>query len=128
MADQYSDENLSSGPSSGTDPSLEPGQYPSSLFGWPLPQGSGAGGSQGAQPAAGGQQIDFTRPDGVWQAREVAPQRIGGAGDGTTVMSQGYEGISGLGPADICDSGAGKGSVSTPHHPTSGAGLDGVRP
>jgi hypothetical protein len=63
---------------SGDDPSNEPGQYPSSLFGVALPQGTGAGGSPGA----------------------------GGAADPSNEPGQLSEGISGAGPSVNGESGA----------------------
>lgn len=62
----------------GGDPTLEPGQVPASLFGSPLPAGTGAPGSPG-----GGMPTDPTLESG-----------------------QLYEGISGLGPAALADTGA----------------------
>jgi len=62
------------------DTTNEPGQYPQSLFGVGLPQGTGAPGSQGARFSAG---VDPTNEPG-----------------------QLNEGISGLGPADIADTGS----------------------
>jgi hypothetical protein len=62
----------------GGDPSNEPGQYPGSLFGVGLPQGTGAPGSSGAP----------------------------GGSDPTAEPGQLTEGISGLGPADTADTGA----------------------
>jgi hypothetical protein len=67
----------SSGRTSG-EPTNEPGQYPASLFGAALPQGTGAPGSPGAS----------------------------GAADPTNEPGQLNEGISGLGPADIANTGA----------------------
>ena len=60
------------------DPSNEPGQYPSSLFGVGLPQGTGAPGTSGA----------------------------GGGSDPTDEPGQLTEGISGSGPSVTSDSGA----------------------
>ena len=60
------------------DPTLEPGQYPGSLFGVPLPQGTGAPGSPGAS----------------------------GAADPTNQPGQLNEGISGLGPSATANTGA----------------------
>jgi hypothetical protein len=62
----------------GGDPTLEPGQYPGSLFGVALPQGTGAPGSPGA---------------------------TGGA-DPTNQPGQLNEGISGLGPSATANTGA----------------------
>lgn len=42
----------SQGDSRGGDPTNQPGQYPGSLFGMPLPQGTGAPGSRGAAGSA----------------------------------------------------------------------------
>lgn len=67
-----------SGTATSADPTTEPGQYPSSLFGVSLPQGTGAGGSAGAQ----------------------------GGGDPVNEPGQLNEGISGLGPADTANTGA----------------------
>jgi hypothetical protein len=107
LSTQFSQEQMASGPSGSTDPSLEPGQYPSSLFGVALPQGTGAPGSPGAQPATGGQAVDFTLPTGNWQAaaRPVAPQRLSGPGDSTTVPGQTTEGFSGQGPDAMASGG-----------------------
>ena len=62
----------------GTDPTLEPGQYPASLFGQALPQGTGAPGSQGARAPA----------------------------DPANEPGQLNEGISGLGPDALANTGA----------------------
>lgn len=62
----------------GTDPTNEPGQYPSSLFGVALPQGTGAAGSAGAS----------------------------GAADPTNEPGQLTEGISGSGPSVTANTGA----------------------
>ena len=62
----------------GGDPSNEPGQYPASLFGVALPQGTGAGGSAGAS----------------------------GGSDPSNEPGQLSEGISGAGPSVNADSGA----------------------
>ena len=62
----------------GTDPTVEPGQYPSSFFGVSLPMGTGAGGSAGA----------------------------GGGADPTNEPGQLTEGISGLGASATADTGA----------------------
>lgn len=61
-----------------SDPSNEPGQYPASLFGVRLPDGTGAPGSSGAP----------------------------GGSDPTNEPGQLTEGISGTGPADTADTGA----------------------
>ena len=63
------------GASLGGDPSNEPGQYPGSLFGVGLPQGTGAPGSAGAS----------------------------GGSDPSNEPGQLNEGISGLGPSDTAD-------------------------
>ncbi len=62
----------------GGDPTLEPGEYPASLFGVALPQGTGAPGSPGGPVPS----------------------------DPTLETGQLYEGISGLGPADTANTGA----------------------
>lgn len=62
-----------------SDPTNEPGQYPSSLFGVALPQGTGAPGSGTA---------------------------AGMGADPTNEPGQLNEGISGLGPSDVADTGA----------------------
>ena len=119
---EYSFESLASGPSAGTDPTLQPGQYPSSLFGSALPQGTGAPGSAGAQPATGGQAVDFTPATGQWQDRPTTMQRLSGPGDSSTLPGETSEGFSGLGPSDIASTGAGMGSnVMQSHHPGSTA-------
>jgi hypothetical protein len=69
-----------SGTGASSDPTLEPGQYPDSVFGVRLPQGTGAPGSQGAAYSAG---VDPTLQPG-----------------------QLNEGLSGLGPSDTADTGA----------------------
>jgi hypothetical protein len=69
---------LKAGTGGGGDPTLMPGQAPASLFGSPLPAGTGAPGSPG-----GGIPTDPTLESG-----------------------QLYEGISGLGPADLANTGA----------------------
>jgi hypothetical protein len=61
---------------------LEPGQYPASLFGQALPQGTGAPGSAGANPS-------YTA-----------------GADPTNEPGQLHEGISGLGPDAIANTGA----------------------
>ena len=68
----------SSGDARGGDPTNEPGQYPDSLFGMPLPQGTGAPGSQGAK----------------------------GAADPTNQPGQLEEGLTGTGPPDTDSTGA----------------------
>ena len=91
MADLTPSQNVGSGDVSGAresgsysgtrnagDPTNEPGQYPSSLFGVALPQGTGAGGSAGAS----------------------------GGADPVNEPGQLNEGISGLGPSDTADTGA----------------------
>jgi hypothetical protein len=67
-----------SGTSTGADPTNEPGQYPPSLFGVALPQGTGAQGTSGAS----------------------------GGGDPVNEPGQLNEGISGLGPSVTADTGA----------------------
>jgi len=62
-----------------SDPTFEPGQYPSSLFGVGLPQGTGAPGSSTA---------------------------AGSGADPTNEPGQLNEGISGEGPSDTADTGA----------------------
>lgn len=124
---EYSPEALSSGPSSATDPTLVGGQNPPSLFGVPLSYNTGAAGTPGAQPPAGGQAVDYTQPgtaDPHARARTVA--NLSGPGDSTTVASQGYEAISGLGPDAICDTGASKGMTpllanQVTNHPGAGS-------
>lgn len=66
------------GATHGDDPTFEPGQYPSSLFGVALPQGTGAGGSAGAS----------------------------GGADPANQPGQLNEGISGLGASATADTGA----------------------
>lgn len=80
-------------PSGGTDPTNEPGQYPASLFGVTLPQGTGAPGSQGAQHSA--------------------------ATDPTNEPGQLNEGLSGLGPDVLGQTGApgSAGAVNGPGGP-----------
>jgi hypothetical protein len=118
----YSEEQLSSGPSASTDPTLVTGQYPVSLFGSPLPQTTGAGGTEGAPPAGGGQPVDFTDGWGSWRDRPTALQQLSGPGDSTTLPGQTSEGISGLGPADVASTGAGLGSANQHRHPNAGGG------
>ncbi len=121
---EYSPEALSSGPSAGTDPTLVPGQDPTSLFGMDARPwySTNAPGSQGAQPPTGGQQIDYTMPTGDPHFRPTATASLSGPNDSTGVVSQGYEGISGLGPDAISSTGAGRGRVSSPPHPNSMSG------
>jgi hypothetical protein len=69
-----------SGDSRGGDPTAQPGQYPSSLFGMPLPQGTGAPGSAGARTSA--------------------------ATDPTNQPGQLNEGITGMGPPQTDHTGA----------------------
>lgn len=83
-----------SGTNAQSDPTNEPGQYPSSLFGVTLPQGTGAGGSAGAS----------------------------GAADPANEPGQLNEGISGLGPSVIADTGA----PGTAGAQNGGAGPDSV--
>jgi hypothetical protein len=84
-----------SGTNAQSDPTTEPGQYPASNFGVPLPQGTGAAGSQGATYSGG---VDPTNQPG-----------------------QLNEGISGLGPADTADTGApgSTGATDSPGGPDS---------
>ena len=76
------------------DPTNEPGQYPPSIFGMPLPSGTGSPGSQGA--------------------------RIGTGTDPTNEPGQLNEGISGLGPSDIAKTGS-PGSQGASNDLSSGA-------
>jgi hypothetical protein len=71
-------DSAQSGRPSSDDPTLEPGNYGPSLFGVPLPQGTGAPGSAGA----------------------------GNAADPTNEPGQLDEGLSGLGPSVTADTGA----------------------
>ena len=71
-------ENAAAQGAFGGDPSNQPGQYPGSLFGVSLPQGTGAPGSGGAM----------------------------GGSDPTNEPGQLNEGISGLGPSATADTGA----------------------
>ncbi|HJZ93747.1 MAG TPA: hypothetical protein VKE40_22925, partial [Gemmataceae bacterium] len=77
----------------GGEPVNQPGQYPGSLFGVALPQGTGAPGTQGA----------------------------GGMADPTNEPGQLNEGISGQGPGTTADTGApgSQGAVSTQGGPDS---------
>ena len=81
------------------DPTVEPGQYPSSLFGVGLPQGTGAGGSAGAS----------------------------GVADPVNEPGQLNEGISGLGPSDTADTGA-PGSMGATNGPAGGTAISYTRP
>jgi hypothetical protein len=92
-------------------------QYPASLFGQELPQTTGAPGSMDAQPVVGGQVVDFTDAWGSWRDRPTTLQHLSGDGDSTTAPGQLYEGISGLGPDRVANSGAGHGRIVTPDHP-----------
>jgi hypothetical protein len=121
MSSMFSEEALSSGPSAGTDPTMVNDQAPASLFGYAVAQSTGAPGTAGAQPPAGGTAIDFTDLTGRWQDRPSTHAQLSGAGDSTTVGGQTTEGISGAGPDFIADTGAGHGSVSTPHHSNAGS-------
>jgi hypothetical protein len=87
------------------------------LFGSALPQGTGAPGSAGARPAAGGPAVDFTLPTGNWQAstRPATPQRLAGPGDSTCLPGETMEGFSGLGPDFVADTGAGHGHTMARH-------------
>lgn len=120
---EYSPESLSSGPSAATDPTLVSGQDPMSLFGMDARPwySTGAAGTPGVRPPTGGTQVDYTMPTGDPHFRPTTAANLSGPGDSTTVVSQGYEGISGLGPDDISNTGAGHGSVSTPRHPGAGS-------
>ena len=83
----------------GTDPTVEPGQYPSSLFGVNLPQGTGAGGSSGAS----------------------------GGADPVNEPGQLNEGISGLGPSDTANTGA-PGSQGAMNGSAGGTAISYTRP
>jgi len=113
----YSEEALSSGPSAGEDPTLVHNQYPGSLFGVALPQGTGAGGTSGAQPVSGGVSVDFTDAFSSWRDRPTTLQHLSGPGDSTTAPGQTTEGISGTGPGDVANTHAGEGHVAGPPHP-----------
>jgi len=85
MADGGAVEGLPAGPDragtgGGMDATLEPGNYGPSLFGVALPQGTGAGGSDGAYGSM--------------------------AADATNEPGQTSEGFTGLGPDAIADTGA----------------------
>jgi hypothetical protein len=85
----------------GGDPTNMEGQYPPGnwgtvLFGGPQPQGTGAPGTQGASYDAGG--------------------------DPTNEPGQLHEGLTGLGPADIADSGA-PGTGTTPNSAGGGTAI-----
>lgn len=88
-----------SGTGAASDPTNEPGQYPGSLFGVALPQGTGAVGSPGAGPGA----------------------------DPVNEPGQLNEGISGLGPADIADTGA-PGSQGAQNNAAGGTRVTYTRP
>ena len=83
----------------GTDPTLEPGQYPPGtdhgIFGGPLPAGTGAPGTQGAT----------------------------GGSDATTEPGQTQDGLTGISEAQITETGA-PGTQGT--QPTTGGGPDSV--
>ena len=83
----------------GVDPTVEPGQYPSSFFGVSLPMGTGAGGSAGA----------------------------GGAADPSNEPGQLNEGISGLGPSATADTGA-PGSMGATNGAAGGTSISYTRP
>ena len=121
---EYSPEALSSGPSASTDPTLVGGQNPASLFGMDCRPWyeSGASGSPGARPASGGQSVDYTMPTGDPHFRPTTAANLSGPGDSTTVTSQSREGISGLGPDFISNTGAGHGTAVSPRHPNSMSG------
>jgi hypothetical protein len=85
----------------GLDPTLEPGNYGSSVFGVPLPQGTGAPGSQGAVHT--------------------------GAVDPTNEPGQLDEGISGLGASQTADTGA-PGSQGAQNGGTGGTAVTYTRP
>lgn len=72
----------------GGDPTNEPGQYPGSLFGVALPQGTGAPGTAGAQP---------------------------GSGDATNQPGQTSEGFAGISMTQITQTGA-PGSTGAQNH------------
>jgi hypothetical protein len=117
MSSMYSEEALSSGPSAGEDPTLVHAQYPASLFGWDLPQTTGAPGTEGARLPTGGQTVDFTDSTGRWQGRPETQAQLSGAGDSTTAPGQTTEGLSGASPSFVADTGAGHGTVQTTPHP-----------
>ena len=83
----------------GGDPSNEPGQYPASLFGVALPQGTGAAGSAGAS----------------------------GAADPSNEPGQLSEGISGLGASATADTGA-PGSAGQQNGSSGGTTISYTRP
>lgn len=90
-----------SGTGANSDPTLEPGQYPDSLLGVRLPQGTGAPGSPGAA--------------------------YGDGTDPTNEPGQLNEGISGLGPDAIADTGA-PGSTGAQNGPAGGERVTYTRP
>lgn len=78
VSGNVSDAMAAAGAFTSDDPANQPGQYPASLFGVSLPQGTGADGSAGAS----------------------------GMADPSTEPGQLNEGISGLGPSATADTGA----------------------
>jgi hypothetical protein len=99
------------------------GQYSDPPFGMPAAVTStGAPGSAGAMahPAQADTAL-HSQVTGVYESVQNRPVPMAGAGaDDTAMPGQLYEGISGLGPADTADTGAGKGSTGHAPHPASG--------
>jgi hypothetical protein len=96
VAGQMRESEALSGARLGGDPVNEPGQYPSSLFGVALPQGTGAPGSQGAQNGGpGGTRVTYTRPgsflSGTNQMDSVSDD-ISGPNDWTQAIDGSYGG------------------------------------
>jgi hypothetical protein len=80
MADTYqSPAQPTSGTGAAQDPTNTPGQYPSSLFGVDLPQGTGAAGTEGATD--GNRVTDPTGQPGQYPATEpISGVSLGGTG------------------------------------------------
>lgn len=100
-------------------------QYDQPLFGYGSGWAdTGAGGTPGATEAGtmadNAFRVQATMP---YQSVQNEPVPMVGVGlDDTGSMGRDQEGISGLGPSFVASTGAGQGTVVTPHHPNAGGG------
>lgn len=102
-----------------SDPANQPNQYPTSLFGVGLPQGTGAaGGPTQYTPGEDAGDATVTVSDPVANDRAVQGDLSGG--DDWTTYNTAYGGREPFSGVDLSGgTGAGKGSVRGPGHPNS---------